>query len=204
MRARNVNYPDTLQAMEVLRKEGYTIAEIAEKLGIKPATLYTIRSKMGITKLQRQASIDHVALQLQSGTPPEVYCFRAGIKIQSLRTYASNKEQRLAIASIVERQQWWRKQLHQHGVTRRNVATMCRMNRWPLLHAVKQLHAVDKPKGTWLYDMEIPHLIMLPSCALDSVASTQLTSHVVANGNKAVCVDENTLNYIIRNEGIAK
>lgn len=203
MRSRNISLcPDKLQAMDILLKEGLSIAEIARRIGCTAGMLYTMRSRMGLTR--PRVKLDHLALQRQSGTPPEVYVFRAGIKLATLRGYASDAGERLPLAGKLERQEWWTGVFRHHNTNQWNLARIAGQENWPLQEAAKWLHIIQKIQGTWVYGTDKPFQTQLPHTAIPQLGVAKPTRHVLVNQHVSEWIDEQTLVYVLNHEGVAK
>ena len=200
MRSRNLNLcPDKLQAMALLQEEGLSIAEIARRIGCTAGMLYTMRSRMGLTR--PRVKIDHLTLQRQSGTPPEVYAFRAGIKLATLRDYATDAGVRLPLAGKLERREWWAGVFRHHNVSQWNLARIAGQENWPLKEAAKWLHVIQKIRGTWTYGTDKPFQIQLPHTAIPQLGVANPTRHVLVNQHVSEWIPEETLIHIL--EGVA-
>lgn len=202
MRSRNLNLcPDKLQAMDILLKEGLSIAEIARRIGCTAGMLYTMRSRLGLTK--KRVKIDHLTLQRQSGTPPEVYTFRAGIKLATLRDYASNEGVRLPLAGKLERREWWANTFRHHNVSQWNLTRIAGQERWPLKEAAKWLHLISTIQGTWVYGTAKPFQVQLKRTAIPQLGAEKPTRYVLVNQHVSEWVNEDTMIRILNNEGVA-
>lgn len=202
MRSRNLNLcPDKLQAMDILIREGLSIAEIARRIGCTAGMLYTMRSRLGLTK--KRTKIDHLALQRQSGTPPEVYTFRAGIKLATLRDYASNAGERLPLAGKLERREWWTGVFRHHNVSQWNLTRIAGQERWPLQEAAKWLHLISTIQGTWVYGTAKPFQVQIQRIAIPQLGAAKPTRHVLVNQHVSEWIDEQTVIHILNNEGVA-
>lgn len=145
-----MNRDEALQAAELV-EQGNSVRAIAQSWGITPATIYSALKRYGIEP-DRPASItpsEHIELQRQSGLPPEVYAYRAGIRAPSLRRYAWNAGEKLAMNLHTEKKAWWERELD--AFSPENAQAFCALRDVPVPMVAHWYHLINRPPALLLW-----------------------------------------------------
>lgn len=193
MRARNLT-PQKRQEILTRLSAGEKPQALAIEFGVSRNTIYGVRHRAG--QSARRLGIDHVSLQQQSMTPPEVYCHRAGIQLATLRSYCHRHQMRPTLSNIAERRIWWREALS--GVTPDALHSACIANGWPLLHAARWMHDLYQIHGTWLYGPSQPIRVPLNQQTIrDLQPDARPSDHVLVNARIAAFCPPQLANHMI-------
>lgn len=141
---------DALQLQNLLQ-QGATIGQISESWGVSRASLY-YRLKANGLELPangRMSPEEHLELQRESGTPPEVYAARAGIASASLRRYGYDLGITPALNTYAMKKAWWEKELD--AFSPENAKVFCTLRNLPLTLVAEWYHRVNKPRALLLW-----------------------------------------------------
>lgn len=169
-------------------QRGTTVAELAEAWDVSRATIYGAFAKHGLPLRTGPSPEEHVRLQQQSGTPPEVYAYRAGIKVETLRGYAYAYGMRLALRLHTDSKAWWAETL-----TRFDPAAcmnfLIREN-LPLQLVAKWFHLLNKPAITLLWGFtEVRELTCDRYNDVGRFNNRHASTHVLGRGRTLAHVD---------------
>lgn len=138
------------QAAELMLR-GRSIAEIANSWGVNRSALYKAFDRYDIPRpeVPKLDAMDHLALQAESGTPPEIYAYRAGLKLATVRRYAWDYGQPLTCNTYAERKAWWERRLETFDPHHVKAFTQC--ENVPLLELAQWYHRINRPMQLMLW-----------------------------------------------------
>ena len=141
---------DQAQQAAGLIAAGTSVREIAEGWEVSTSALYSAMRRHGI-QVERPVitAKEHVALQQASGTPPEVYAARAGLTLNTLRRYAWQNGQTLAMNTYAERKAFWEAQLDQFNPI--NSRAFSVLNDLPVQQVAHWYHKLHNPQQLLLW-----------------------------------------------------
>ncbi len=144
-----MNQDDALNLHNLLQ-QGATVTQIAESWGKSRWQLYRLLDRYGLENPNVRLNVeDHVLLQQESGVPPEVYAYRAGINPKSLRRYCWNMGEKPALHTYAEKKAWWEKQLD--AFSPENAQAFCTLRNVPVVLVAEWYHRIHKPRALLLW-----------------------------------------------------
>lgn len=175
----------TLQAAQLIAN-GATAIEVARGWDISASTLYTAFSRYEI-KLERNTTspAEHVALQQASLTPPEVYAHRAGIAFPTLRRYAWELGETLAINTYAERKAFWEAKFD--GFDPGNCRAFCTLNDIPVPMVAHWYHKLHNPSQQLLWGFtQLLTVTTDQFCDITRYKDPEATLHALGKGKTVV------------------
>ena len=141
---------DQAQQAAGLIAAGTSVREIAEGWEVSTSALYSAMRRHGI-QVERPVitAKEHVALQQASGTPPEVYAARAGLTLNTLRRYAWQDGQTLAMNTYAERKAFWEEKFDTFNPF--NARAFCVLNDLPVTMVAHWYHKLNNPSQLLLW-----------------------------------------------------
>ncbi len=145
-----MNQDDALQLHNLLT-QGTTIAQVSEAWGKSRSQLYKLLYKHGLSlpSDQRLSQEEHMQLQQESGTPPEVYAYRAGISPATLRRYGWDMGLTPALNTHAAKKAWWERELD--AFSPENAQVFCTLRNLPVLLVAEWYHKLNKPRALLLW-----------------------------------------------------
>lgn len=130
---------------------GSSVLAFCDTQNISRSALYNAFKRYGLEHKPnaRLTSAEHVELQRQAQLPPEIYAFRAGLAVESLRRYAWEHGTTLALNTHAEKKAWWTERLD--GYRHANARAFCVTNHLPLPAVARWWHLVNRPQATLLW-----------------------------------------------------
>lgn len=117
-----------------MARNGASIAAVAKSWGHKPGTLYKALKRHNIDLTRDALTPDqHLDMQIESGTPPELYAQRAGMAFNTLRRWAWDRQRRLAMNTFADRKAYWLPKVEQLEPTRIKAYAAMHMAPVPML-----------------------------------------------------------------------
>jgi hypothetical protein len=138
--------------------------------------------------LVKTTPLEHVHLQQQSGTPPDVYAARAGLTCKSLRVYAAQHHTQLNMRLHTEARAWWEETLKRLDPTK--LQAFCITEDVPVKLVAYWYHRIYTPQDTLLWGYN--SLRVLSADLFDDVArfnNDYAPTHVLARGKAIAHVD---------------
>lgn len=133
-----------------MAQQGASVIEIANSWGVKPTTLYKALKRYGVNYTRNALSpTDHLDMQAESGTPPEVYAARANLTLNTMRRYAWENERRLAMNTFAERKAYWLRKLDEFDPTK--VKAFAAMHLVPVPMLAHWYHRLNGPSQLLLW-----------------------------------------------------
>lgn len=140
---------NTLRAYRLVLDGTASVQELADSWGIARETIYGAFARYDKPLRLGPSPEEHIELQQQSGTPPEVYAARAGIQTATLRQYAYLHEQQLGLRLHSEAKQWWTEKLR--TLRPQHLQHFCIQENLPVHLVAKWFHLINKPPATLLW-----------------------------------------------------
>lgn len=141
---------DAAKQVAVMALQGASVTEIAHSWGVNPATLYKALKRYGINYTQtRMTQLEHLDMQAESGTPPEVYAARANLTLNTMRRYAWDNNRKLAMNTFAERKAYWLRKLDEFDPSR--VKAFAAMHLVPVPMLAQWYHKLQRPSQLLLW-----------------------------------------------------
>lgn len=138
------------QVAYIAASSGTPLAEIARDWDITPAVIYNAFKRYEIPYTRQKTQFEeHLALQAQSLTPPELYAWRAGISFPSLRRAAWENQQRMTMNTYAERKAFWEKLLDKLDFN--DAKGFCTRNYLPVPMTAHWFHRIYNPEQMLLW-----------------------------------------------------
>lgn len=150
MRPITVSRELAYEALDAIAR-GSSIKAFCTLQNISRTALYNAFERYGLERKPnaRISATEHLDLQRQAQVPPEVYAFRAGLAVETLRKYAWEHGAPLALSSYAEKKAWWTERLDSYSHA--NARAFCITNHLPLLAVARWWHIVNKPQASLLW-----------------------------------------------------
>lgn len=178
---------NTAQAYAILQRGNVSVPELAESWGLSPSTVYgaLARHKM---PLRRPKIEEQVEAQRASDVPPEVYAWRAGISVASLKKYAYDVQKPLNMSSYATKKDWWLAKLDQLDPQR--VQAFCIREHLPVHQLAYWFHKIENPSDTLLWgftELRIVDNVMFND--IGRFHNPHAPTHVIGRGKSIAQID---------------
>lgn len=141
---------DNVQQAGELIQRGHSTTSIAASWGVSASALYKALKRHNIdTTRTTLTPTEHLDMQAESGTPPELYAMRAGLAFNTIRRYAWDEGRKLAMNTQAERKAYWTAKIDRLDIS--SVKTFAELHMLPVPMLAQWYHKIVNPSALLLW-----------------------------------------------------